>query len=251
MPDPNQQDSAHQDSAQGNRAPQEASPAAVRDSAASTLADTEPGDMPLRYLTPASWAKDVLSDPLALLNDHAHLEKKAAANALDMIHRFPEGDQFKSYRQRWVQTLAAIARDESEHLGQVLRVLESRGGSLSKKHRNTYAAALRKLVRLGDGPLESIDRLMVCALIEIRSCERFGALAASGTDGELVKLYSDLYGSELGHYKVFIELAYGMPNAPADEDIEARWSYWLDKEAAIIKSQPIGPTVHSGVGEDQ
>jgi len=205
--------------------------------------------MPLRWRTPATWARTALADPLALLNDHAHLEKKAAANALDLIHRFPEGQhrEYREYRDRWVKTLAAIAREESDHLAQVLRLLHDRGGQLSKQHRNRYAAELRKHVRLGDGPRELIDRLMVCALIEIRSCERFSVLAENSEDEQLVRLYNELFGSELGHYKVFIDLAHNLPNAPADEDIEARWSCWLDTEAAVITAQPTGPAVHSGV----
>ena len=249
MPDPIHQDPIHQDPTRQEPVDPDGAQqnGPHQNGGNDALSNLEAADMPLRCLTPASWARDALSDPLALLNDHAHLEKKAAGNALDLIHRFPEGDRYKTYRQRWVQTLAAIARDESDHLSQVLRMLEQRGGSLSKQHRNAYAAGLRRHVRLGDGPREMIDRLMVSALIEIRSCERLGVLAANSTDRELVKLYSELYGCELGHYKVFIELAYGLPNAPADEDIEARWSYWLDQEAAIIQSQAPGPMVHSGM----
>src|SRR5260221_2042939 len=99
-------------------------------------------DLPLRYATPAQWATDVLAEPLALLNDHAHLEKKAAANALEMINRWPE----PSPPENWVAAMAAVARDEIEHLAVVARLLARRGGQLTQQHTNPYANALHQLV---------------------------------------------------------------------------------------------------------
>src|SRR5271156_2460140 len=130
-------------------------------------------DLPLRYDTPAEWAHQVFSRPLELLNAPAHLEKKAAANALEMLNRWPEPDP----PENWVAAMTAIARDEVEHLAIVTRLLARRGGRLSRKHGNPYASELRMLVRKGEGPCELVDRLMVSALIEARSCERFKLLA--------------------------------------------------------------------------
>ncbi len=208
-------------------------------------------DIPLRWRTPPGWALRALADPLALLDDHAHLEKKAAANALELVHRYPDaahadGDgAFAAYVDRWTKTLSVIAREESEHLALVVRLLQRRGGRLSRQHRNAYAAELRRGVRMGRGPLELLDRLMVSALIELRSCERFGVLsvAAAGPDPELASLYRGLYASEMGHYLVFIELARGLSGAG---DVDAAWSHWLDLEARVIRAQPPGSWVHSG-----
>ena len=121
--------------------------------------------LPLRYQTPANWAKCVLCAPLELLNDHAHLEKKAAANALELVHRWPE----PKAPENWVAAMTAIARDEVEHLALVTRILSRRGGRLTKQHRNPYANELRMLVRKGRGSEELVDRLLVSALIEARS----------------------------------------------------------------------------------
>src|SRR4051812_24519688 len=110
--------------------------------------------------------------PLELLNDHAHLEKKAAANALELVNRWPEPNP----PENWVAAMTAVARDEVEHLALVCRILARRGGKLTKNHRNEYAMALRALVRKGEGPAEVVDRLMISALIEARSCERFSLL---------------------------------------------------------------------------
>src|SRR2546422_5427102 len=99
-------------------------------------------ELPLRYITPASWAADVLVRPLELLNDHAHLEKKAAANALELLNRWPEPRP----PENWVAAMTAIARDEVEHLATVTRLLARRGGKLTKSHSNPYASALHHLV---------------------------------------------------------------------------------------------------------
>src|SRR6059058_317569 len=114
-------------------------------------------ELPLLYHTPAEWAAHVLANPLALLNDHAHLEKKAASNALEMLHRWPEPNP----PENWVAAMTAVARDEVEHLAVVSRLLARRGGRLTRQHANPYASELHKLVRKGRGKEELIDRLMI------------------------------------------------------------------------------------------
>src|SRR3984957_6391612 len=148
----------------------------------------ESDDLPLKYLTPSAWATAVLDKPLELLNDHAHLEKKAATNALELVNRYP----VPTPPENWVVAMTAIARDEVEHLAVVCRLLARRGARLTRQHSNPYASALRNLVRMGAGTGELIDRLMVSALIEARSCERFKLLAEACTDTELAKLYRGL-----------------------------------------------------------
>lgn len=206
-------------------------------------------DLPLRYATPAGWAGSVLRQPLELLNDHAHLEKKAAANALELLNRFPEPNP----PENWVTAMTAIARDEVEHLATVTRLLARRGGRLSRQHGNPYAAELRALVRKGEGTSELVDRLMVSALIEARSCERFKLLAdhldavengdAAAGDKELRKLYRGLWASEHGHYRTFIQLA---EQIQAEDVVAQRWDYILNAEATIIARQAAGPRMHSG-----
>lgn len=203
------------------------------------MTQTSHTDLPLRSRTPDSWALAALADPVALLNDHAHLEKKAAGNALELIDRWPE----PTPPDYWVEKMAAIARDEADHLMTVVRLLTRRGGLMSKFHRNPYAADLRKQVRNGT-PVELMDRLMVSALIEARSCERFQALARNCEDRELKRLYADLWASENGHYLTFIDLARKLirNNAAVDQ----RWDEFLDAEATILESQSPGPRMHSG-----
>jgi tRNA-(ms[2]io[6]A)-hydroxylase len=197
-------------------------------------------DLPLRYTTRAQWARSALSQPLALLNDHAHLEKKAATNALELLNRWPEPNP----PENWVTAMTAVARDEVEHLALVTRLLARRGGKLTKSHANPYASELHKLVRKGLGPEELIDRLMISALIEARSCERFNLLGeACEDDVELRKLYRGLWASEHGHYRTFLQLAEHLLPAKI---VSQRWTEMLSAEAQIIQSQPPGPRMHSG-----
>ncbi len=178
-----------------------------------------------------------------MLNDHAHLEKKAATNALELLNRFPEPNP----PENWVTAMTAVARDEVEHLAVVSRLLARRGGRLSRQHRNEYAGRLRDLVRTGTGPGELVDRLMISSLIEARSCERFNLLADAVTDDkELLKLYRGLWASEHGHYLSFIQLA---EQIQPEKLVARRWDEMLDAEAEIIQRQAPGPRMHSGIAE--
>lgn len=200
-------------------------------------------ELPLRYRTPPGWAAAVLARPLELLNDHAHLEKKAAANALELLNRWPE----PAPPENWVAAMTAVARDEVEHLAVVCRILARRGGRLTRQHGNRYAGDLRALVRQGTGPGELVDRLMVSALIEARSCERFKLLGdACADDAELRKLYRGLWASEHGHYRTFIQLAEEIQDEGL---VKKRWDEMLDAEARIIAGQAEGARMHSGIGK--
>lgn len=196
--------------------------------------------LPLKWVTPVEWAHAVLTAPLPLLNDHAWLEKKAAGNALELLHRWAEPNP----PENWVTAMTAIARDEVDHLAIVARLVVRRGGRLTKSHANPYATALRELVRWSRGPEELVDRLMVSALIEARSCERFFLLGEACTDRELGKLYRGLYASEAGHYASFIELARQLTDV---RRVEERWEEMLEAESEIIQRQLPGPRIHSGM----
>ncbi|MEQ1886112.1 MAG: tRNA isopentenyl-2-thiomethyl-A-37 hydroxylase MiaE [Bryobacteraceae bacterium] len=201
--------------------------------------------LPLENRTPLQWGRTALADPIALLIDHAFLEKKAAINAMELLTRWP-GD----WTPGWVETVTSVARDEASHLAQTVRILGRRGGRLERSHKSHYATALRALARRG-GIQELHDRLLISALIELRSCERFAILAeVAGDDehkekvGDLAAFYKALFSSELGHYKVFLKLAAkcAPPNVA-----EARWQYMLNAEARIISQQAPGSGIHSGV----
>jgi tRNA-(ms[2]io[6]A)-hydroxylase len=193
--------------------------------------------LPLHSVTPPEWATAALSDPIALLVDHAFLEKKAANNAMELLTRWPG-----EWVPGWIEVMTSVARDEAAHLAQVVRMLTKRGARLERIHKNPYANGLRLLVRKG-GQGELMDRLFVSALIEARSCERFALLAAHAQDADLAAFYRALHSSELGHYKLFLRLARKIAGRASAEE---RWQEMLDHEARIIARQEPGPRIHSG-----
>jgi tRNA-(ms[2]io[6]A)-hydroxylase len=199
----------------------------------------EPQSFPLQSHTPLSWAHGVLTDPVSLLIDHAFLEKKAANNAMELMTRWPD-----EYTPGWVDTMTSVARDEAAHLAQVVRILTRRGGKLTRTHKNQYANDLRTLVRKGE-PTETLDRLLISALIELRSCERFCVLAeaARDSDPELSAFYGSLFKSEMSHYTVFLTLA---SRVASKREFETRWPHMLAAEARILARQAPGPRIHSG-----
>jgi tRNA 2-(methylsulfanyl)-N6-isopentenyladenosine37 hydroxylase len=101
--------------------------------------------LPLHSRTPLEWGVAVLENPIALLIDHAFLEKKAATNAMELMTRWPN-----DWMEGWVETMTSVARDEAAHLAQVTRILTRRGGRLDRFHKNSYANELRQLVRKGE-----------------------------------------------------------------------------------------------------
>jgi tRNA-(ms[2]io[6]A)-hydroxylase len=158
----------------------------------------------LKVPTDASWAAAAMRDADAVLVDHAHCELKAASNALSLAGR-PTGDPELAH------ALADIAREEIEHFQRVVAVLASRGIALGPPPVDEYAADLRRaasaLVR-GPSITTLVDRLLVAAVIEARSCERFQLLAASAAgDAALRDLWHELLASEARHYRTFVDLA--------------------------------------------
>jgi tRNA-(ms[2]io[6]A)-hydroxylase len=194
-------------------------------------------ELPLRLATPPEWADRVLEEPLRLLADHAHLERKAAINAIYLISHWPQHEGL-------VEAMQGVACEELEHLALVHRILVARGGRLTSEHSNPYVAALQETVRKGTVH-HLLDRLLVAALIEARSCERFEVLAERAADRELRKLYSGLGSSERGHYRVFVGLAERIHGAEATE---ARWQHLLDRDARILAALPFAHAMHGGIG---
>ena len=193
--------------------------------------------LPLLSATPLGWGRSVLANPVPLLIDHAFLEKKAALNAMELLTRWPN-----EWVEGWVETMTSVARDEAAHLAQVTRLLIKRGGRMERGHSNPYAKSLRGLVRTG-GNVEILDRLLVSALIEARSCERFVVLAEAADDPELSKFYEALCASEFGHHRVFLRLATKIAGKQA---VDVRWQKMLEAEALILAAQSPGPRIHSG-----
>jgi tRNA-(ms[2]io[6]A)-hydroxylase len=188
----------------------------------------------LKVPTDAAWAAAAMRDVDAVLVDHAHCEMKAASNALSLATRHP-GDA------ELTRALTDVAREEIEHFQRVLALLEARGVSLGPPPVDAYAADLRRaandLPRGRDDAATLVDRLLVGAVIEARSCERFKLLAdATATRPERASehaLWSDLLAAEARHYRTFVDLAARV--AAGDRArVESRLEALAEAEAAIV-----------------
>jgi len=171
-----------------------------------------------------------------VLIDHAYCEQKAASSCISLIVHYPE-------KQKIVETLTPIVAEEWGHFQAVLKELKKRNIPLGRQRKDEYVGQLLKLVRnKGDYEEALLDRLLICALIEARSCERFKLLSESLEDESLQKFYRELMISEAGHYRTFIELAEAY--IPHDM-VRSRWKELLYEEAEIIKTlKPRGDRMH-------
>jgi tRNA-(ms[2]io[6]A)-hydroxylase len=189
----------------------------------------------LKVATDPAWASIALADLDAVLVDHAHCEMKAASNAMALAARNPRSTTF-------VLRLVELAREELDHFSRVVVELEKRGISLGAPPVDGYAAELRKRAApLDEDPV--LVRLIVAALIEARSCERFKLLlGVMGDTHPMFALYTELFEAEARHYRTFLELAEGIAG-------EARVQVVLERalriEAEIVRGLgPPSPVIH-------
>jgi tRNA-(ms[2]io[6]A)-hydroxylase len=186
----------------------------------------------LRVRTDPRWVAVALADLGATLADHAHCEKKAAASALKLVADHPD-------RPDLVRALAKLAQEEMQHFLAVLVELGRRAIALSPDAGDPYAQALVAKVRSGDAAARLVDRLLVGALIEARSCERLALLAEALPDPRLRDLYARLAQSEAGHERLFVDLA-----RRVSPEAEARLDALADEEARVVASLPVMARIH-------
>jgi len=198
--------------------------------------DISPINQFLGAATPQGWIDAALINLNLLLIDHAQCEKKAASTALMMIHRYPD-------REQLLCKLSRLAREELRHFEQVLEIMKSRGVKYKALSAARYARTLREHVR-NQEPLRLVDTLIIGAIIEARSCERFASLAPL-LDDELAKYYRFLLKSESRHFRDYLELA----EQYAGEDITERVNYFLQIENQLITSPDQEFRFHSGIPE--
>lgn len=153
----------------------------------------------LAAATDPAWVARALADLEELLLDHAHCERKAAGLAIRLMFRYPDLEYLH-------EPLSRLAREELGHYEEVMRVINARGGGLRRQKPSPYAGRLTKAIR-GHEPERLVDTLVVAAIIEARSCERFKLLAAAVGDPALAKLYSGLLVCEARHHTVYLDLA--------------------------------------------
>lgn len=188
----------------------------------------------LQCATPDAWVEAALEQPDMLLIDHMNCEKKAASTAMSLIHRYPA-------RRELLVKMARLAREELSHFVQVLKITEARGIPYTHVSASRYAAGLLRHTRSQE-PGALVDRLIVGAYIEARSCERFARIAPR-LDDELSAFYTSLLKSEARHFQDYLELA----RLYAGEPIDARIAVLGEIERELIESPDPQLRFHSGV----
>lgn len=153
----------------------------------------------LQRPTASAWVEQALANLDTILLDHSHCERKAAGVALNLMFRYPSSAKL-------VRTLTSIAQEELEHFEQVNQWLDRRGIALAPLAPPPYAAGLRAQIRPQE-PDRMLDSLLVSGLIEARSHERLGLLAAHCPEPELAAFYRGLMASEARHYGIYWTLA--------------------------------------------
>lgn len=189
--------------------------------------------------TPDAWLDAATGDLAVLLSDHANCEKKAASTALSLCYRY-------RLPVRVLTALSRLAREELRHFEQVLALMQEQGLAYEAVSASGYAAALRAGVTASE-PLKLIDTLIVCAIVEARSCERFGRLAPR-LDGPLRDFYQRLLASEARHFELYLDLARGQAQEAgiARAQFETRLSELLALDQAAIAEPSTGLRFHSG-----
>lgn len=162
-----------------------------------------------------------------ILVDHAWCEQKAATSCISLIVQYPN-------KQKLVATLTPVVAEEWSHFKRVLEELSKRGFVLGPQRKDRYVEALNKVARKGGGRDEQLaEKLLMNALIEARSCERFKVLSSGIKDPSLSEFYYELMVSEAGHYRTFLTLA---KEYHSDEKVMRRWRELLEQEAAIMST---------------
>ena len=187
--------------------------------------------------TPRAWVDLARANLDDILLDHAHCEKKAAGAALRLLFRYPD----RAFLQ---EPLSQLAREELAHFEQVLERLRARGVPFGRQRPSAYAGALHALVRAGE-PAHLLDSLLVAALIEARSCERFQLLAEAIDEEDLGAFYRDLLACEARHHQIYLELAGGLL---PDARVRGRLSELATAEAEIQARPSRRVRLHSGAG---
>ena len=185
--------------------------------------------------TPEDWLTAAVDSLPILMVDHANCEKKAAATAMSLMHRYTENTQL-------LNKMSRLAREELRHFEQVLKLMTQRGIAYESVTASRYAQALREKVRKKD-PHKLVDTLIVGALIEARSCERFAALAPH-VDAELGAFYVSLLKSESRHFMDYISLANTLENP---DIVDERLSLFCAVEKELIQGHDAEIRFHSGI----
>ncbi len=190
----------------------------------------------LELPTDPRWVNIAEKNIAEILIDHAYCEQKAASSCISLIVQYPDKSEL-------VDMLTPVVAEEWSHFERVIEELRKRSIPLGKQRKDEYVDALQKVLKKGGTREEQlVEKLLMNALIEARSCERFKILWKSLPDQDLSKFYYELMVSEAGHYKNFLQLAKRyMP----EDKVTARWHELLEQEAQIVRGLEVrGDRMH-------
>ena len=182
----------------------------------------------LKLPTDPRWANLAVISLEDILSDHAYCEQKAATSCISLIQSYPECEDL-------VRELAPIVTEEWGHFRLVLAELDKRQLKLGKQRKDEYVNALMKFEKKGGHIYDRlIEKLLICALIEARSCERFRILSLNVSDISLRSFYHKFMIAEAGHYRLFLDLAkqYGRD----EKQVQQRWCEYLKHEAEVMQN---------------
>ena len=190
----------------------------------------------LRLPTDPRWVNLAERSMQEILSDHAWCEQKAATSCISLIQGF-------SNKEKLVEGLSPVVTEEWGHFRLVLAELKKRGLELGRQRKDEYVNALMQFQKKGGSESDRLlDQLLMMALIEARSCERFKQLSEGLNDDYLRHFYRRFMESEAGHYTLFIELA---ETYMTKEKVRSRWKEWLDYEATVMKGlETRGDRIH-------
>lgn len=162
-----------------------------------------------------------------ILTDHAYCEQKATTSCISLIQKYSD-------KTLLVEQVSPVVSEEWSHFRMVLKELEKRGLKLGRQRKDEYVNELMLFVRKGTNADDILlDKLLVCAMIEARSCERFRLLSLNINDESLRSFYHDFMVSEAGHYRMFLDLA---EHYLGKEKAQKRWKECLAFEAEIVQN---------------
>ena len=188
------------------------------------LSDTDP-----------QWVNIVEQDLSTFMSDHVYAEQKAASNGFSFVIQYPEKEQLVNF-------MGSYAMEESEHFKRVLDYMRTHQIPLKKDVKNLYVNHLRNFFKKSNKREENlINRLLIASLIEARSCERFAVFSKHTQNDKLAKFYHELIKDEVGHHKLFLQLA---KNYQGEEVVNKKWQELLNYEAAYMRKQGKTAYVH-------
>ena len=190
----------------------------------------------LKLATDPRWVNIAEKNIEEILIDHAFCEQKAASTAISFIVTYPEYSDL-------VADMTDLAREEMQHFKLVHNKLLERGLKLGFDRKDPYVADIRKFFnKTKDRKLNLVNRLLLAAMIEARSCERFRLLSENIKDQELSKFYYDLMKSEATHYTMLLQYArkFGEGRMKVDEV----WEQFLEFEADVMKNYSNKELIH-------